>query len=213
MTKKVSSQPQIILEEELKILLPNQLNTKSIIKKIFHNWWLLVVKWVFMIMFGAIAFLFPELTLLVLLWYLAVIIIIIWSTLLVGSIGHIHDNKHWFLWVIEWLLDIWIWMLVIFNPNITLQLIILFISIRAAVKWILYIIHAWKLKKYIPIFITNALLLIIFAFVLFFNPLEWAIAMTYLLAAFAIIFGFWVIYLGFQLKKLEHNGDKIPLEK
>ena len=77
MAKKKLSQPQIILEEELKILLPNQGDSQILMKKLFHNWRLLVVKGLFMMMFGAIAFVFPELTLLVLLRYLAVILIII----------------------------------------------------------------------------------------------------------------------------------------
>jgi uncharacterized membrane protein HdeD (DUF308 family) len=71
------TQPKIILEEELKINFPTKEKSQILLKKLFHNRWLLLVKGLFMVIFGLIAFIFPELTLLVLLWYLAVMIIII----------------------------------------------------------------------------------------------------------------------------------------
>lgn len=200
-------QQEINIEKELNVLLPE---SETMIKKMFHNRRLLIIKGTFMVLFGVIAFVFPELTLLVLLRYLAIMFVILWWFLLVGSFGHIHDNKHWFLRLIEWLLDIGMWVLIIFNPQITLQLVILLISVWAAMKAVMYVIHAIKIKKHISLFLFNALILLIFAFVLFFHPLEGVIAMTYLLWIFAIVFGIWVIFLWSKLRHLEHTN---PVQK
>jgi uncharacterized membrane protein HdeD (DUF308 family) len=113
---------------------------------------------------------------------------------------------------IEGIFDILIGVLIVINPDITLQVLVLFISVWAAVKGLFYVIHARKLKRHITLFLINALLLIAFAFVLFFNPFAGAIAMTYLLASFSIVFGVGVSILAFKLRKLEHAGDKTPVK-
>ncbi len=171
----------------------------------FKNWRLLVIKWIFLVLFGILALTLPQLSLLVLLRYLAVMFIILWWFLLLWSFEHIHSNKHRFLWSIEWTLDILIGVSIVINPAISLQLLILLIAIRAIVKAIMHIIHAIHIKKHIILFIFNALVLFLFAYLLVFHPREWAVAMTYILGIFAIIFGIALIYLGSQLKYLWQN--------
>lgn len=192
--------PKIEIEEEIELKIPN---AKASIKKMFHNRWLLAIKWVFLIIFGAIALALPELTLLVILRYLAVLLVMLGVFLVVGALGHLHDNKHWYMWLIEGLFDIAIGVFVVFNPDVTLQLLILVLAIWAVVKGIIHIIHAIKVKRHIGLHIFNAIILIIFGAVLFSNPFESAVALTYILGVCMILFGIGITFLGWKFRHLD----------
>ncbi|NOZ44792.1 MAG: hypothetical protein GXP45_06750 [bacterium] len=81
--KKTIKKPKddlVVLEEELEIVVPN---AQKALQRMFHNWRLLPVKGMFLILFGILALVFPQLTLLVLLWYLAIMLVIIGGFLMV----------------------------------------------------------------------------------------------------------------------------------
>jgi len=208
--KKTIKKPKddlVVLEEELEIVVPN---AQKALQRMFHNWRLLPVKGMFLILFGILALVFPQLTLLVLLWYLAIMLVIIGGFLMVWSIGHIKQNKHRYLRLLEGLFDIVIGLIIISDPGMTLQLLILFIVVWAFFKGIFQIIHAIKIKKHVGHFVFNAVLLIAFSVVLYLNPFGGAIAMTYFLGIFGIVFGIAMASLGFRLKHISAEDIKKP---
>ncbi|NOZ44793.1 MAG: hypothetical protein GXP45_06755 [bacterium] len=110
----------------------------------------------------------------------------------------------------EGLFDIVIGLIIISDPGMTLQLLILFIVVWAFFKGIFQIIHAIKIKKHVGHFVFNAVLLIAFSVVLYLNPFGGAIAMTYFLGIFGIVFGIAMASLGFRLKHISAEDIKKP---
>jgi len=191
-----------IIDEEIIITNVDKKIKKSAKPNIFNAWRLLFFKGIFAIIFGVIALALPELAIIALLFYLGVVLVLVWLFMSVWWIIHIKQNKHRYMWLIEWLLDICVWLTIIFYPDVTIQFLIILISAWALAKSILYIINAIRIKRHIALYLINSVILILFAVILFLNPIVWIIAITYILWFFAIVFGIWISYLSLKLRKL-----------
>jgi len=203
---------KIIIKEELTIKTSpkkwvkpwtNFKKEQAIIKKLFRHRRLLLFKWVLAIMFGVIALMMPESALLAIIWYFAIILIVIWVLLVFGGFSHLKDHKHGYLWIVEWLFDVATAIIIFFYPDITLQLLLLFLAVWAWVKWIWYIIQAIKIRKHVIRYLFNCVILLSFSGMLFYRPTEWLVAMSYVIWFFAIIFGIGISGLALKLRQLK----------
>jgi uncharacterized membrane protein HdeD (DUF308 family) len=170
-----------------------------------ENWWLLLLRGIAAIVFGALAFVWPGITLLTLtfLWgayALADGVLALWATVS-GRGGAIAPR--WWLAVVG-IAGVAAGLMAFAWPGITVQVLLLFIASWAIVTGVLQIWGAIRLRKEIEgewLLILSGLISIAFGVVLIVQPATGALALAWLIGWFAILVGCDYIALAFRLKQ------------
>jgi uncharacterized membrane protein HdeD (DUF308 family) len=173
--------------------------------KPFKNWWLLTLKGILAIVFGVFAITMTGTTLLTLMTYFGIVIIVGGILLIFGSATHKSHNSIWKNWLYEGVLDIIIGLVIIIFPKFAIDLFVIILAIWAisvGFSQLFNAMNANKENKTRWMLLLNALIVIVFSIVLFINPFEGAVAVTYLIGIFAIIFGFFITLYSINLKNL-----------
>lgn len=175
-----------------------------------RNWWLLVLRGVFAIMFGLLAWTWPGVTLhvLVLLFgaYAFVDGILAFAAAFSGSTG----APGWVL-VLEGIAGVIAAAAAIFFPGITAVILLLVIAFRAIIGGVLEIAAAIRLRKEIEGELWLALAgaaSILFGIVLLARPALGALAVIWIIGLYAVFFGGLLIALGFRVRALK--GAAVP---
>ena len=84
-----------------------------------QNWWLVVLRGVAAILFGLAAFLWPGLTLLVLIVLFGVYALVDGFIAVVTGLSHTKDSPRWWVFLLEGLVDIGVGVIALFWPGIT----------------------------------------------------------------------------------------------
>ena len=175
------------------------------LRELAENWWLLLLRGVAAIAFGLLAFLWPDLTLLTLifLWGLYAIadgIIALWAAI-ASKGGEIAPR--WWLAVVG-IAGIVAGALAFVWPGMTALVLLLFIASWAIVIGVLQIWGAIRLRKEIEgewLLALSGALSVAFGVIMFAQPGAGALAVVWLIGWFAILAGCVYIALAFQLKK------------
>lgn len=173
--------------------------------KKYKNWWLLTLKGLFAIVFGIFALFVPNVTLTVLMEYFGILVLLSGLFLVIGSLTHMKSNRHWTNWFFEGILDIIVGGVIMLYPGLTLDLFIILLGIWAVTVGFAQMfnaLNAHRSGRAKWLMLLNALVVIVFGLVLFINPTESELALTYLVGAFSIAFGLLITVYSFQLQKL-----------
>jgi len=181
----------------------------TMLEHLTRNWGWIVLRGVAGVLFGVLAFIWPGITLavLVIVWgayaladgILALIAAFrvrdqgrpFWSLLIVGLLG-IAAGIVTFIW-----------------PGMTALVLLLFIAAWAIVMGIFQIIAAIRLRKEIQnewLLALSGILSVLFGVIMFVQPGAGALAVIWVIAAYAIVFGVLLIWLGLRLKKRSERG-------
>ena len=168
-----------------------------------HYWWVMLLRGILAILFGFLAFAMPGLTLftLVMLWGAYALVDGImamvagvrtraWSMLLIGLLGLAAG------------------FVTIINPNITAVVLLYFIAAWAIVRGLFEIVTAIEVRKEIDnewLLILDGVLSVVFGGALLWRPGVGALAMVWMIATFAIIYGIMLIPLAFRLRHVHED--------
>jgi uncharacterized membrane protein HdeD (DUF308 family) len=97
-------------------------------------------------------------------------------------------------------------LLILRAPGLTTALLVFFISIWAMATGFLRIVEAIRLRKQISGEMWLALsgvLSILFAFMLIVRPVVGALSILWVLAAYALILGVFLVFLGVEIKRVQ----------
>jgi uncharacterized membrane protein HdeD (DUF308 family) len=168
------------------------------------NWWLVMLRGACAILFGVLTFIWPGITLftLVLLWgaYALVDGVLAIAAAVTGG----NPMPRWWLAIIG-LAGIGAGILTFVYPGLTAFILLIFIAVWAIVLGIFEIYGAIKLRKEIEgewLLILNGALSIVFGLVLLYRPAAGALAVVWIIGAYAVILG--IIYVMFGLKMRKH---------
>src|SRR5690606_322933 len=112
-----------------------------------QNWWLFLLRGVAAIVFGIAAFLWPGLTLQVLMLLFGAYVLVDGVFGLVQSIRKREQMSQWWLWALEGLLGIVVGVLTFIAPGVTAYVLLIFIAAWAIVGGIIRIVMAIRLRK------------------------------------------------------------------
>jgi uncharacterized membrane protein HdeD (DUF308 family) len=171
-----------------------------------RHWWLVALRGVASILFGILAWLWPGLT--------VIVLVAIWGAYalfdgvfaLVAGIRARDQRGGKPMWalVIVGLLGIAAGVLTFLWPGITALALLMFIAAWAIVTGVFEIIAAIRLRKEIEnewwLGLSGALS-VLFGILLVANPGAGAVALIWLIAAFAIVFGVMLVMLSLRLKR------------
>ncbi len=177
------------------------------------NWWAIVLRGVFAVLFGLGAFFWPGITLaaLVLLYgaYLFAdgIMAVVWAIA-----GRAAGPFPWGVFLAG-LASIVGGLLTFFMPGLTALVLLYLIAAWAIVRGVFEIIAAFHLRRELTnewLLALNGVLSVLFGILLIAAPGAGALAVLWLIATFAIIVGVVMIMLGFRLKGLQGTAARRP---
>lgn len=176
--------------------------------RLYKNWWLLSIKGILAIVFGFFALLVPGTTLITLMIYFGLIIAASGIFMIIGSLSHKRDNPKWKNWLLEGLLNLGIGLVMVFYSEKSVDFFIIILAIWAISVGFTKLVsalntHTESRPKWL--LMLNSLIVIIFSIILFINPFESAIALTYLVGIFAIIFGIFLSLYSINLRNLNRK--------
>jgi uncharacterized membrane protein HdeD (DUF308 family) len=171
-----------------------------------RNWWLIVLRGVAAILFGIAAFVWPGLTLLILITVFGFYALIDGFIAIFTGLRHTKDSPRWWVFLVEGLFGIAIGAVALLWPGVTTLAILAMIAAWAIITGILEIAAAIRLRREI----TNEWLLAItgilsvgMGIVLIVQPLTGSLAIIWIIGAYALISGIVWISLGLRLRSRE----------
>lgn len=173
---------------------------KAILKKI---WGHILVWGVLSVLFGIISFAWPGLTLTTLVYLFAISVIAEGIAVLAGAWQARDENKNWWLMLLAGIINIVAGIICIANPGITALFFVVLMGVSWLVTGLIEIYAAISLRKEI----TNegwlalaGVLSVLSGLFLIFRTEEGALALVWLIAGFAIVFGIILILLALKAK-------------
>ena len=166
-----------------------------------NSWWLLLLRGLVAIAFGVLTWFQPGISLaaLVLLfgaYVLADGVLATWTAIA----GHRYHDAWWVL-LLEGLLGIGIGILTFVAPGITALALLFYIAIWAIATGVLEIAAAIRLRKEVQgewLLILAGLASVVFGVLLIWQPGAGALAVLWLIASYAIVFGVLLLILAFK---------------
>jgi uncharacterized membrane protein HdeD (DUF308 family) len=175
----------------------------SLVHALARNWWLLVLRGVVAIVFGVLAFVWPGITLVTLVLFYGAFVLIDGVLAIAAAIHGGNMAPRWWLAIVG-IAGIGAGVLTFAWPGITALVLLLFIAFWAIVLGVFEIIGAIRLRKEIEgewLLILNGALSIAFGLVLLWRPGLGALAVVWIIGAYAIIFGVTFVLLGLKLRQ------------
>src|SRR5947208_16999331 len=176
-----------------------------LIETLKRHWWVPVIRGIAAIVFGVIAFVYPGLTIAVLVLLFGAWVLVDGIFRIVGAIGHRASDSDWGFNLIIGILGIIIGLLTFHAPGITALALVIYIAAWAFMIGATEIALAIKMRQEIKgewFLILMGLASIIFAGFLLWNPLAGAAALIWIVAWYAVILGVLAIFFGFRLRSL-----------
>jgi uncharacterized membrane protein HdeD (DUF308 family) len=175
------------------------------IEALKRNWWVLVIRGICGIAFGVIALAYPGLALATLVILFGAWVLIDGVFRIVGATAGRASDPDWGFHLIVGILGVVIGFLTFRAPGITALALIIYIGAWALMIGAVEIALAIKLHRELKgewLLILMGLASIIFAALLLWNPGPGALALLWLIASYAIVFGVLAIIFGFRLRSL-----------
>lgn len=175
------------------------------IEALKRYWWVPVIRGICGIVFGIIAFAYPGLALTTLVLLFGAWVLIDGVFRIVGATAGRASDPDWGFHLIIGILGIVVGVLTFRSPGITALALIIYIAAWALMVGAAEIALAIKLRREMKgewFLIFMGLASIIFAALLLWNPGPGALALLWLIASYAIVFGVLAIIFGFRLRSL-----------
>jgi uncharacterized membrane protein HdeD (DUF308 family) len=175
----------------------------KMLEMLSHYWWAFVVRGIFAILFGILAYAWPGITLATLIIFFGAYVLIDGILLAIKTIGKWGERDDRWLLLLEGLLGIGTGVITFVAPGITAVALIFFIAAWSLATGVLEIAAAIRLRKEIQgegWMILSGIASIVFAVLVMFFPGAGALGLLWLIAAYAIIFGVMLVILGIKLR-------------
>lgn len=182
------------------------------VNQLARNWWVLVLRGVVAVIFGVLAFIWPFITVTVLVLFFGAYALVdgifaVWSAL-----THRSEHDRWWVLLLEGLVGIAAGILTFFYPGVTALVLLYFIAIWAVLTGVLEIAAAIRLRREIEgewLLVFSGILSVIFGIVAVIFPSTGAVAIVWLIAAYAILFGLLLITLGLRVRGWGSPKDRV----
>jgi len=176
------------------------------------SWWALVLRGIAAILFGVLAFMWPGITLTVLVFLFGAYALVDGAFSIVAGIKSHGEYKRWWLLLIGGCLSVAAGVFAFMVPAMTALILLILIASWAIVTGIFQIAAAIQLRKHIAgewLLILGGVLSVLFGFLLLYNPAGGALAVVWLIGAYSVFFGLLLLIFGIKLRGLVRTADNM----
>jgi uncharacterized membrane protein HdeD (DUF308 family) len=173
-----------------------------------RTWWVFLIRGIAAILFGIAAFLWPGLTIAVLVLLFGAYALIDGIFAIIAGISARKEVERWWMMIIVGLAGIATGVLTFLWPGITALVLLYIIAAWAIVMGIFQIAAAIRLRREIEDewwLILGGIASVIFGVLLVIMPGAGALASVWIIGIYAIIFGILMIVLAFRLRGLQNT--------
>jgi uncharacterized membrane protein HdeD (DUF308 family) len=168
------------------------------------SWWMLALQGVLALTFGILAMLWPGATLLVLVAFFAAWMFLSGGVSVYAAIKHRNTDKGWWAVLLRGIVSLAAGLIAVFNPGITILVLVLLMGANALVTGILEIVMAIRLRKSIErewLLALAGAVSVIFGVLVFLFPAAGALVMVWLVSFYAVFTGVLLVTLAFRARK------------
>ncbi|HKH62414.1 MAG TPA: HdeD family acid-resistance protein [Flavitalea sp.] len=173
---------------------------KNLLQKVSTS---LIFSGLMSLLFGILCFAWPDITLVALVWLFGISIIGQGIAFVSSAVTHRKEEDQWWVLLLIGLINIVAGLLAIFYPGISALFLVALMGITWLITGIIEVIAAIRLRKEIENegwLILGGLLSVIAGAYILVSPGSGALAILWLIALYAIIFGILLILLGYKAK-------------
>jgi uncharacterized membrane protein HdeD (DUF308 family) len=173
------------------------------------NWWVFLLRGVFAILFGALTFVWPEVTLVTLVLFYGAFALADGVLAVIAAMTGGATESRWWLAIVG-IAGIAAGVLTFLWPGITALVLLLFIAGWAIATGAMQIVGAIKLRKEIDnewLLIAGGVLSVIVGLVLLGQPGTGALALIFVIGIYAILYGILQVSFALRLRKHSHAAS------
>jgi uncharacterized membrane protein HdeD (DUF308 family) len=173
------------------------------VTQLARNWWVVALRGVLGILFGVMAFLWPGITLAVLVIFFGAYALVDGIFALVAGATSAGENERWWVMVLQGLAGIAAGLVTFFWPGITAIALLAVIAAWAIVTGVLEIAAAVRLRKEIEgewLLALSGICSVVLGLLLIVWPAAGALAFVWLVGSYAIISGILLIAVALRLR-------------
>ncbi|TVP61330.1 MAG: HdeD family acid-resistance protein [Nodularia sp. (in: Bacteria)] len=171
--------------------------------RLARNWWTVALRGAIAIIFGLAALFWPDITLTALIFIFAAFVLVSGVLLAIAAFRDGLTHTHGWLMLLEGAIGIAIGVMAFVWPGITALVLLYLIAAWAIVTGVLEIIAAIQVRKEIQnewLLVIAGIASVLFGVLLTVWPIAGALAILWIIAAYAIIFGILLLILAFRLR-------------
>lgn len=172
------------------------------------NWWVFALRGLFAIIFGVLAFVWPEATITALVLIFGAYAVV--DGLLSAYTGFTDPNYRWWVGLLEGIVGVAAGLVAFFYPGLTAIALVYLVAVWAILTGAFEIWGAIKLREEIKgewLLALSGVASIAFGLLLAFFPGMGVLTLVWLIAGYAIIFGVMTIMLAFRLRNAGDGGN------
>jgi uncharacterized membrane protein HdeD (DUF308 family) len=182
----------------------------NMLAQLARNWWILVLRGVAAVIFGCLAFVWPSITLAVLVLFFGAYALVDGIFAIVAALSGRGGHERWWVLLLEGLAGIAAGIMTFFWPAITEVVLLFLIAVWAIATGLVEIIAAVSLRKEMKgewLLFLSGVASVVFGVLLFARPGAGALAVVWLIGAYALLFGVLMIGFGFRLRTWRQKGE------
>jgi len=168
-----------------------------------RNWWALLIRGIAAVIFGILAFALPGVTLYVLCILFGAYAFVDGIFAIASAVRAAQAHERWWPFVLEGIVGLAIGAVTFYDVRLTFLALFFTIAVWAFVTGILEIAAGVQLRKSIAnewLLILAGLASIAFGVLMFWHPVIAALSLIWIIAIYAVVFGFIMIALAFRLR-------------
>ncbi|WP_250563062.1 HdeD family acid-resistance protein [Sphaerisporangium fuscum] len=186
-----------------------QEHMQALRQEVGRHWWVLAIRGVVAIVFGVLALAWPLITLLALVVLFGAWAIVSGIFTLIGAFRGAHSAEFRAWMIVSGVLGIvagliaWAW------PGITALALLMLIAAYAVIIGAVEIIATVRRHRAGEtdwMYLASGVLAVIFGILLFIWPAKGALAVTWLIGVFAIVYGVSLLVLAYRVREIAHRG-------
>jgi uncharacterized membrane protein HdeD (DUF308 family) len=180
--------------------MPEEIVVDQLLKK---SWWMLALRGVAAILFGILALIWPNLTLLVLVAFFAAYAFITAGASIYAAVQNRKTDKGWWLILLLGLVAFAAGVLAIIYPAVTALVLVLLMGANALVSGVLDVAVALRLRKAIRnewLLILTGVISMVFGVLVMIFPGAGALAMVWLVSFYAVLTGVLLLALAIRMR-------------
>jgi uncharacterized membrane protein HdeD (DUF308 family) len=174
-----------------------------------RNWWALLIRGIAAVIFGILAFCWPGATLFAICILFGAYAFVDGVFAIVAAVRAAQAHERWWPFVIEGIVGLAIAAVTFYDISITFLALYFTVAVWAFATGVLEIAAGIQLRKSIAnefLLILAGLASIVFGIFMFWHPIAATIAIVWIIATYAVVFGIIMIALAFRLRGHSSGG-------